>query len=91
VRAIGFAVPRRHIEFRAELRLYAARPILEFGFRSRQVPYHYVEPLWSQHHEAERNHEQTFRSKAHDSPLGQALVVGNGARCANRLLFVFHG
>ena len=91
MRAIGFAVPRRHTKFRPELRLYSARRILEFGFSSRHVPYHCVEPLWSQHHEAERNHEQTFRSKTHDSPLGQALVVGSGGRSANRLLFVFHG
>ena len=65
--------------------------ILELGFSSCHVSHHCVELLWSQHQSPSIIMNRTFRSKAHDSPLGQALVVGNGARCANRLLFVFHG
>jgi hypothetical protein len=56
------------------------------------VPEHGVQPLWSQDKESEHKHEQDFRSKTHDLPLGYGLVTGNGGCCADRLLFLgFHG
>jgi hypothetical protein len=91
-RAIGFAVSGRGIELCRELGLYAARGILEFGFSPRHVSQHGVQPLWSQHHEAEHKHEQDFRSETHDSLLAHGLGAGNGGCCAGRLFFFgFHG
>jgi hypothetical protein len=69
VRAIGFAVPRGSIEFRRELRLYAASRILEFSFSPRHVPEHGVQPLWAQYQEAEHKYEKDFRAETHDSLL----------------------
>jgi hypothetical protein len=55
------------------------------------VPEHGVQPLWSQYQEAEQEHEQDFRSKTHDSPLGYGSVAGNGGWGGGRLLVLgFH-
>jgi len=90
MRAIGLALSTRRLKFRAELKLYAARRILELSFVTRHVSQHCMQPLWSQYNEAERNQKQDFSAKTHDSPLSQALVVGNGGCYAWLLFFSFH-
>jgi hypothetical protein len=56
------------------------------------VSQHCVQPLRSQYQECEHKHEQDFSAETHDSPLNQALVIGNSRCCADQLLFVsFHG
>jgi hypothetical protein len=69
MRAIRLALLGRSIKLRGELRLYATRRILKFSFRSRHVSQHCVQPLWSQYHEAEHQHEQDFSAEPHDSLL----------------------
>jgi hypothetical protein len=49
-----------------------------------------VQLLWTQYQQSEHKHEQDSGSKTHNSPLGQALVVGDGGCRTDRLLFVFH-
>src|SRR5713101_9453012 len=90
MRAIGFAVLMRSIEFRSELRLEAAACLFELSSSPGHVSQQGVQLLWTQYQQSEHNHEQNFRAKTHDSPLGQALVVGNRGCCAVWLLFVFH-
>jgi hypothetical protein len=80
----------RSVEFRRELRLKAASCLFELGLSPRYASQQRVQLLGTQYQQAEHQHEQDFRSKTHDSPLSQALVVGNGGCCADRLLFVFH-
>ena len=70
MQAIRRALLRRTIKLRGELRLYAARRILEFSLSSSHVSQHGVKPLWSQYHESEQKHEQDFRTETHDSLLG---------------------
>src|SRR5712692_9926361 len=82
----------RSVEFRRELRLEAAARLFELGFSPRHMSQKCVQLLWTQYQQPEHKYEQDFRAKTHDSPLGYALVVGNGDCCAGRLLFVsFHG
>src|SRR3984893_15347074 len=79
------------IEFRRELRLEAAACLFELSFRPCQASQQCVQLLWTQYQQSEHKHEQNFRSKTHDSPLGQALVIGNGGCCcAGRLFLIFH-
>src|ERR1700688_5019512 len=79
----------RSIEFGRELRLEAAACVFQLSFSSYHVSQQRVQLLWTQYQQSEQKHEQDFRSKTHDSPLGQAVVVGNGGRCcAGRLLFL---
>jgi len=81
----------RSVEFRCELRLEAAARLFELSFSPRHMSQQCVQLLWTQYQQSEHKHEQDFRTQTHDSPLGYALVVGNGSRCAGRLLFVsFH-
>src|SRR5258708_9867904 len=68
MRAIGLALSTRSLKFRAELRLYAARHIFEFSFRSRHVSQHCVQAFWSQCDESE-HYEQDFRAKPTIHPL----------------------
>ena len=92
MRAIRRALLRRTIKLRGELRLYAARRILEFSFSSDRVSQHGLQPLWSQDDESEHKHEQDFRSESHDSPLRYGLVIGNyGGRAGWFLFLSFYG
>ena len=86
-----WALSSRSIKLHGELRLYATCRILEFSFSPGHVPEHGVQPLWSQYQEAEQEHEQDFRSKTHDSPLGYGSVAGNGGWGGGWLLVLgFH-
>ena len=62
---MGFLVQGRDLDFCRKLRLHAARRILEFSLGPRHVSQHCVQPLRSQYHEAERNHEQDFSAESH--------------------------
>jgi hypothetical protein len=66
MRAIGLALSMRSLKFGAELRLYAARRILEFSFSPRHVSQHCMQPLWSQYNESEHDHKQDFSAETHD-------------------------
>src|SRR5713226_4601338 len=58
----------------------------------RHVSQQCVQLLWTQNQQSEHKYEEDFGTQTHESPLGYALVVGNGGCCADRLLFVsFHG
>ena len=57
------------MEFCSELRLYAARRILELGFSPRYVSQRCVQPLRSQYQQCEHKHEQDFSAETHDSLL----------------------
>src|SRR5712691_2393352 len=82
----------RSVEFRRELRLEAPARLFELGFSPRHVSQQCVQLLWTQNQQSEHKYEEDFGTQTHESPLGYALVVGNGGCCAGRLLFVsFHG
>src|SRR2546425_10941027 len=87
---LSLTLVMRSIEFRRELRLEAAACLFELSFSPCHASQQCVQLLWTQYQQSEHNHEQNFRAKTHDSPLGQALVVGNRGCCAVWLLFVFH-
>jgi hypothetical protein len=67
---LSFALVMRSIEFRTELRLYAARRFLEFSFSLGDMSQHGVQPLGPQYDESEQQHEKYFRSETHGSLLG---------------------
>ncbi len=90
MRGPSLTLVMRSIEFRPELRLEATARVFEFSFSPCHVSQQCAQLLWTQHQQSEHKHEQDFCAKTHDSPLGQALVVGNDGCCADRLLFVFH-
>jgi hypothetical protein len=82
----------RSVEFCRELSLEAAARLFELGFSSRHMSQQCVQLLWTQYQQPKHDYEQDFGSQTHDSPLGYALVVGNGGGWASRILFVgFHG
>src|SRR6266852_886173 len=89
-RGISLTPLTRSVEFRRELRLEAAACLFELGFSPCHVSQQCVQLLWTQNQQSEHKHEQDFGTQTHDSPLGQALVVGNGGCCAGRLLFIFN-
>src|SRR5712692_5932616 len=92
MRGLSLALVMRSIEFCPKLRLEAAACLFELSLSPCQASQQGVQLLWTQYQQSEHKHEQDSRSKTHDSPLGQALVVGNGGCCCTgRLLFIFHG
>jgi len=92
MRSISFSLLMRSVEFRRKLRLEAAAGLFELGFSPRHVSQQRVQLLWTQYQQSEHKYEQDFSTQTHDSPLGNALLVGNGGCCSGRLLFVsFHG
>src|SRR5437870_5348474 len=88
MRGISLTLLMRSVEFRRESRLESPACLFELGFSACHVSQQCVQLLWTQYQQSEHNYEQDFRAKTHDSPLGYALVVGNGGFCAGRLLFV---
>jgi hypothetical protein len=92
LRGISLSFLMRGVEFRHELRLEAAARFFELSLSPRHMSQQCVQLLWTQDQQSEHKYEQDFGTQTHDSPLGYALVVGNGGCCASRLLFVsFHG
>jgi hypothetical protein len=92
MRSISFSTLMCSVEFRRELRLEAAAGLFERSFSPRYVSQQCVQLLWTQYQQSEDKYEQDFGAQTHDSPLGDALVLGNGGCCGGRLLFVsFHG
>src|SRR6266478_9742001 len=90
MRGLSLTLVMRSIEFCPKLRLEAAACLFELSLSPCQASQQRVQLLWTQYQQSQHQHEQDFRSKTHDSPLGQALVVGNGGCCADRRLVVFH-
>ena len=92
MRSISFSVLMHSVEFRRKLRLETAAGLFELSFSLRHVAQQRVQLLRTQYQQAEHKYEQDFGTQTHDSPLGDALVPGNGSCCAGRLFFVsFHG
>jgi hypothetical protein len=87
MRSISLSLLMRSVEFRRELRLEAAARFFELGFSPRHVSQQRVQLLRTQYQQSEHNDEQDFGAHTHDSPLGNALVAGNGG-CAGWLLFL---
>jgi|ERR1700685_3529057 hypothetical protein len=92
MRSISFSLLMRSVEFRRELRFEAAAGLFELDFSPRHVSQQRVQLLWTQYQQSEHKYEQDFGSQTHDSPLGNALLVGSGGGCSGWLLFVsLHG
>jgi hypothetical protein len=92
MRSISFCVVLHSVEFRRELRLEAAAGLFELSFSPRHVSQQCVQLLRTQYQQAEHEYEQDFGTQTHDSPLGYALVLGDGGCNAGRLCFIsFHG
>jgi len=90
MRGLSLIPLMRSIEFRRKLRLEDAARLIELSFSPCHAPQQCVQLLWTQYQQSKHKHEQDSGSKTHDSPLGQALVVGDGGCRTDRLLFVFH-
>src|SRR5580692_12299421 len=92
MRSISFCVVLHSVEFRRELRLEAAAGLFELSFSPRHVSQQCVQLLRTQYQQAEQEYEQDFGTQTHDSPLGYALVLGDGGCNAGRLCFIsLHG
>src|SRR5580700_4486684 len=88
MRSISFCVVLHSVEFRRELRLEAAAGLFELSFSPRHVSQQCVQLLRTQYQQAEQEYEQDFGTQTHDSPLGYALVLGDGGCDAGRLCFI---
>jgi hypothetical protein len=88
MRSISFCVLTHSVEFRRELRFETAVGLFELSFSPRHVSQQCVQLLRTQYQEAEHEYEQDFGTQTHDSPLGFALIVGDGGCDAGRLFFV---
>jgi hypothetical protein len=88
MRSIGFPDLMHSVEFRRELRFEASAGLFELGFSPRHVSQQCVQLLRTQYQQSEHEYEQDFGTQTHDSPLGFALIVGDGGCDAGRLFFV---
>src|SRR6266850_4408249 len=88
MRAIGFAVLMRRIEFRRELRLEATACLFELSFSPGHMSQQGLQLLWTQYQQCEHKYEQDFDAKTHGSPLSYTLFIGNDGCSADRLFFL---
>ena len=92
MRSISFSLLMRSVEFRRELRLEAAAGLFELGFSPRHVPQQCMQLFRTQYQQSDHKYEQDFTTQSHNSPLSNALLLGDGGCYSGRLLFVsFHG